>query len=217
MKATLSPFFFVAAAALFSGQTRAEPFFIAILRGEKQPVVAEYQRVAFVGSAQVKNASGTVERLRRIDSWEPLRPGAKLQPGDMIRTQAGSSAILEMAESRSLVKVTPNTILRLASYEKSMDPAVLSGTEERTGFVVRSCRGKALYRGRSGEWSPVLVNTVLAENSFIRADANTLLDLYSTTAKRSLRISGSNERSLADALLALGSKSSRTLASALGR
>src|SRR5688572_24660270 len=82
--------------------------FLDILRGE--PV--EPQRVAFIGAARVQGVSGTVERLSGIDQWTAVENGEELKPGDMIRTTTGT-AIVQMTESGSFVKVTQNTVLRL--------------------------------------------------------------------------------------------------------
>src|SRR5687768_10335248 len=71
---------------------------IDLLRGESAE--PEPQRVAFVGGARVKEAHGAVERLAGVDRWEKLQAGAKLLPGDVIRTAQGS-ALLCMSESKS--------------------------------------------------------------------------------------------------------------------
>src|SRR5688500_6082943 len=93
-------------AAIFSlNGIQSEAGLINLLRGEP----AEPQRVAFIGAAQVREVTGTVEKLSGIDRWKVVENGAHLQPGDIIRTTEGS-AVLQMTESGSFIKVTPNTV-----------------------------------------------------------------------------------------------------------
>ncbi len=164
--------------------------FIDLLRGEPDPVVA--QRVAFFGSAVVKRVDGSVERLTGIDKWEPVKAGTTLRTGDLVRTKEGT-ILLRMVESQSFVRVTPNTILRLAAAESESDRSILSGCEERRGYVVRSCRGPAFSRLPGGEWKPIQVNTVLPESCAVRTETGVLMDLFHTESKRALRIPGSTE------------------------
>ncbi len=175
-----------------------------ILRGDIQMPAApseRYQRVAFVGPARVKEVQGQVERLAGIDRWTPLTAEADLKPGDLVRTRAGT-AVLRMQESGSFVKLTPQTILRLADLETGWDRSALSGAEERKGFVVRGCRGKAFARQAGGEWRSVEVNAVLAAGEEIRTEPETVLDLFSTVQKRPLRVRGATVLKLKEATFA---------------
>jgi len=179
-----------------SFSTHAEWSLLKMLREEPQPPP---QRVAFIGSARVEQIHGKVERLSGIDTWSPVNPGFRLEPGDMLRTQNGSATI-RMSDSKSFVKITPNTILRLVPLEKNGDPASLTGSEDHNGFVVRSCRGSAVFRD-AGEWKPVIVNTVLPESAIIRTDPGSTVDLFSTITKHAVRIDGSQQIELANAIL----------------
>ena len=170
-----------------------------LLRGEPAPVV--YQRVAFVGSAVVKQVSGSAEYLAGIDQWKALEEGSRITPGDIIRTQEGS-VLLRMTESESFVKVTPNTVFRLVPIQKNWDRSILSGREERSGFIVRSCRGKAFFDSGNGDWKAVEVNHVLARGTEIRTAPGTVLDLFHTGTKRPVRIRGSSEVKLDEEVLA---------------
>lgn len=161
---------------------------IEILRGDPAEP-APLRRVAFVGSATVREVQGTAERLAGIDRWTPLRPGTKLAPGDIIRTGQGS-VVLRMTESGSFVKVTPRVMLRLAPFETGWDRGVLSGMEEREGFAVRACRGQAGYKLANGEWQPVVVNDVLPEGATVRLAKGAVVDLYNTVDRKSLRLAG---------------------------
>jgi hypothetical protein len=166
----------------------AQAGLIDLLRGDSA-APTDYQRVAFVGSATVREVSGQAERLVGIDRWKPITAGAKLAPGDVLRTGNGT-VVLRMSTSGSFVKVTPQTLLRLVPLEKEWDRAALSGSEERNGFVVRSCRGKAYARTPGSEWENVEVNSVLALGSEVRTEPGTVLDLFDTSKQRPLRIRG---------------------------
>jgi hypothetical protein len=177
--------------------TRAEWAFITVLRGGPQDITS-LQRVAFVGAATVKQVQGKAERLCGIDRWSPLENGAMLEPGELVRVLNGS-LVLKMTESQSFVKVTPNTLLHLLPLEQSWDHAILTGAEEKCGFVVRSCRGAASYRDRAGEWQPVHVNAVLPQTAIIRTEAQTTVDLFCTTTHHALRVQGARQLDLAKA------------------
>jgi hypothetical protein len=170
---------------------------IDLLRGDPAAAKAPLKRVAFVGSAEVREVAGEAELLAGVDRWAPLRQGTKLEPGAIIRTGAGT-VVLRMTESGSLVKVTPRVMLRLARFEKGWDPGILSGAEERAGFTVRACRGQAQFRdGEDGPWLPVAVNEVLPEGAVVRLAAGAVIDLYSTADKRLLRLDSVQETVLA--------------------
>ena len=180
-----------------------------LMRGE--PAKPVLQRVAFVGSAQVKQVDGSAERLAGVDRWKVLEMGTQLEPGDVIRTRAGT-VVLRMSESESFVKVTPNTVLRLVQIEKNWDRGVVSGEEERTGFVVRSCRGEAFYDAGNGRWKKLEVNDVLAPGTDVRTEAKTVVDLFHTSTKRPLRIPGSARVTLEEEVVAGGTRIQPSLA-----
>lgn len=164
---------------------------LALLKGE-QP---DFQRVAFVGSAVVKEASGEAEQLAGINEWKPLANGTKLCPGDLVRTGQGS-ILLRMTESGSFVKVTPRTILRLAPLESGWDPGIVTGREEASGYVVRGCRGRAEFRLGEAEWQPVNVNRVIPVEATVRTEANAVVDLFRTTDQKLVRIQGAKQLTL---------------------
>lgn len=166
-----------------------EAGFFDVLRGEADAAIPSFQRVAFVGSARVKEVQGEAERLAGIDSWKPLEKGAELMPGDLVRTRNGT-VVLRMTDSGSFVKVTPQTILRLLECESTWDRGALSGTEEKQGFAVRSCRGKAFVREPGQEWKSVEVNVVLADGSEVRTEPETVVDLFNIGKQRAVRIQG---------------------------
>ena len=175
--------------------------FMDLLRGDPASEIPTGQRVAFVGSAKVKEVEGTAEKLVGIDCWEPLRKGTDLTPGDLLRTREGT-VLLRMTESGSFVKVTPHTLLRLAELERSWDRGTLSGCEEKKGFLVRSCRGKAYAKSATGDWEVVAVNTVIPAGCEVRTEAGAVVDLYNTEQQRPFRIPGSSQVTLNEAILA---------------
>src|SRR5262245_44661847 len=122
---------------LLTLQTGSEAGSLDMMRGPQQVPVKEYRRVAVIGAGEVKQIQGTVERLCGIDWWKPVAPGEKLEPGDLIRTGNGS-VILKMRESESFVRITPKTMMRFVQFEEAWDHGIVSGVEERNGFVVRS-------------------------------------------------------------------------------
>ena len=201
------------AAALISvgSFTGANAGILDLMRGA--PAKPEPQRVAFVGSAQVKQVDGSAQRLAGVDRWTALETGTQLKPGDVIRTATGT-VVLCMDESQSFVKVTPNTVLRLVQIEKNWDRGVVSGEEERTGFVVRSCRGEAFFDAGNGRWKKLEVNDVLAPGTEVRTEAKTVVDLFHTSTKRPVRIPGSAQITLEDEVAGAGPRIQPSLAAA---
>jgi hypothetical protein len=180
-----------ACAAIFSiviSTVPANAGILALLRGDAE--AAPQQRVAFVGAAEVKQVQGVVERLSGVDRWESLAAGARLIPGDVVRT-TGGTVLLCMKESRSFVKITPNTLVRLVEVENGWDLGIVSGREEQSGFVVRSCRGGAFVADATGEWRPIRVNEVLASGTALRTEAGAVVDLFQNSYQQPLRIPGS--------------------------
>ena len=68
---------------------------IDILRGSGENVPPpNSQRVALVGSAEVKEVVGQVERLAGFEEWKRLTPGTRLEPGQVIELARGMHAIV---------------------------------------------------------------------------------------------------------------------------
>ncbi len=184
---------------------------IKILKGDKPQSQPQFQRVAFVGPAVVKEVTGRAERLAGLDRWEAVEKGAELQPGDIVRTHNGT-VLLRMTESGSFIKMTPWTMLRLAPFEKGWDRGVLSGREEQEGYIVRSCRGDAQYREKNGDWKRVTVNAVLAEGSVVKMQTDTTIDLFGTREMRPVRLQGRTETALTASIFPGRSADSTTVA-----
>jgi hypothetical protein len=181
---------------------RSQAGVIAILRdGESKPArTSTPQRIAFVGQAEVKFVSGEASFLKGVERWESLRPGTRLAPGDLLRTGKNGRVILKM-QSGSLVKMTPNTILRLVPFEKGMDPAVISGKEEELGFAVRAVRGNARLQTGEDQWGSLTVNRVLAEGVVLRIAKDGWVDLFAMSSGQLVRVEGEGELKLDSATM----------------
>ncbi|MDX1950770.1 MAG: hypothetical protein SFY81_01220 [Verrucomicrobiota bacterium] len=153
---------------------------------DKHPL--NWSRVAFVGEAVHKSSQGLVERLGSDNQWHQVKAGDSFLPGSFIRTQSESSAVFQMKDSGSLVRLTPRTMLRLAPLDQTMERSTLTGREERSGFVVRAVRGKAEFK-RNGEWKKLNVGDVLAIGTPIRTSSKSTLDLFRADTGMVLRAS----------------------------
>ena len=187
--------------ALFLAAPAATAGILDILRGPAPAVnETEWRRVAFVGEARVLDVQGTAELMNR-GRWQPLRKGAALREGDEIRTQPESRVTLQMRASGSLVRVTPSTILRLASMAPEWDQAVRTGRESKSGYAVRSVRGSAFQETGTAP-HPVEVNMVLPENAIVRTEPGAALDLIHLATGEFVRIEGRARAELNQALTA---------------
>ena len=187
---------------------------IDILRGGGENVPPpNAQRVALVGSAEVKEVDGQVERLAGFEVWKRLTPGTRLQPGDLLRTREGS-AILKMESSGSLVKVHPATILRLSPLEEGWNRSVLTGEREGEGYVVRSMQGTAFVQSPNGKWRVLRVDSVLPEGAVVRTAAGSTVNLFLTSEQRPIRVAASSRVILNPSLTSGETSVAPTLASA---
>jgi hypothetical protein len=188
---------------------------LSILKGDAgkpQP----YQKVGFVGCAEVKEVKGQVQYLRGIEKWQPLKAGSHLSEGDLVRCENGE-ATLKMCESSSLVRVKQQTMLRLLTCEKDWDRGVLSGTEQRKGYVVRSLRGHAWVRNEEdSKWKGIEVNDVLPEGAVIKTRGSTAIQFFCTEELTVLRVATPGEVRLSSGL-AQNASEPPSLAAAGGR
>jgi hypothetical protein len=170
-----------------------------ILKEGPSPADREYQRVAFVGEAKVRNVEGKTELLAGIERWVRLREGTRLRPGDVVRTGEGASVLLQMVESGSLIRMTPRTVLRLTPLEEGWDRSALSGKEEKKGYSVRSVRGKVLVRAGDLQWEGVEVNSVLPQGAIVRTDPGAWMDLFHCESGKFVRVQSDTQVVLSDA------------------
>src|SRR5436190_1978672 len=174
---------------------QTEAGLISFLKGdgdktkESEPAV---QKVGFFGCATVREVSGNVEYLDGIDKWLPLAPGKHLKEGDILRTRQGH-VVIQMCESDSLVKVTPQIVARLLALDQSGDRGIISGSEQREGYLVRSLHGKAYFKDGSAAWKPVRVNEVLPEGTLVRTEPAASMQVVSTKERRAMRLDPAGE------------------------
>lgn len=186
-KLVFKPLPVVIAAMFFANPVQAG--FLDMLRGSEQEQV-ELQRVAFIGKARVRQVSGKVEILRGIEEWKQLKPGTALRPGDIIRTANNSLAILEMSESGSLVRLTPNASLRLITQEGDR-PALVSD-EGKERYVIRALRGRALVF-QEGAWKAVQADSVLLEGAVLRPVGASYIDVFDRHLGKLVRVRRNTE------------------------
>jgi hypothetical protein len=128
MKSLTSLIGVITTAMCFSASSHAEFKFISMLRGE--PKAPSFQRVAFLGSASVRDIQGQAERLCGIDRWSPIDKGTQLHPGDVIRALSGS-VVLKMDRTDSYVRINPNTVLRLVPDDSPRKPGTVFASTAR--------------------------------------------------------------------------------------
>ena len=190
-------------AAVFAVLPSAQAGVLEILRGDDETAAPPaWQRVAFVGPAEVLETTGKVERLTGIEKWEPLQAPARLLPGDVIRSHTEGGVLLQMRASGSLVRVTPGILLRLTRLQPGWEKAALTGREAETGFLVRGVRGQAYIMNGKSNWQPVEVATVLPVSALVRTAPGTSLDLLDSQTGRFVRIKGSTQVRLDGAVTA---------------
>jgi hypothetical protein len=141
-----------------------------------------------VGCAKVKESSGHVERLAGIEKWQRLTTGTHLEEGDVVRTGDDGRLILQMCESDSLVRVTPETTVRLVPLKKGWDECVLSGREAAMGYILRSIEGKAFYKNPAGAWEPLSVNDVLPLGTMVRSPDQARISVFNTERKQAAQL-----------------------------
>src|SRR5687767_3721182 len=107
---------------------------------------AKWKRVAFIGEAEVRTVEGKVELSIDGKNWIAAQPRASLGAGAMLRTHEDGKATLSMKASGSMVRISPQTIMRLASLPPKADRSSLTGREEQPGLRIRAVRGSASWR-----------------------------------------------------------------------
>jgi len=144
------------------------------------------QRVAFVGPAKVREVTGTVE-FNQGSEWRLVKAGQELPIGVELRAQDGASAVLQMVETGSLVRVVTGTQLRLASAAELPAFAREESAAERGEWVVRGLRGKAEVK-RGLWWAKLTTGAPLKAGDKIRTGESTVVDLFLPEEQRVLRV-----------------------------
>jgi hypothetical protein len=97
-----------------------------------------------IGQVKVAKGQATIERGGRV---MPATPGARLQPGDVLKTGADGSVGLTMSDN-SLLSAGPNSIVSLDRYE-------FDSTTSQGQFDTTLTKGSlAVISGRIAKQSP---------------------------------------------------------------
>lgn len=142
--------------------------------------------MAFIGDAEVKTISGVVEivsgKQERI-----LHEKETARVGQVLRIWRGAEVVLQMKNTKSLVRAKGPVLLRLAPDSESYDRAAITGQEQKTGFIVRAVRGGGKYQ--DGEyWRPLRAGMCLPEGTRVRPFHDSVLDFYDAAAHKSYRV-----------------------------
>lgn len=167
-------------AAVIATVVNSQGGLLKILKGEPEAAVAseEFQKVAFVGEATVKEIKGIVEVMSGTNKWSELGVASQLKPGAVIRTGKESSVVLKMTGSGSFVKVTPQTVLRLVAAEEGWGRAAVTGEGESGKYQVRALRGLAQYE-QNGKWLFLSTGKAIEPGTRVRLGQGTVADFYS--------------------------------------
>ncbi len=122
------------------------------LANPADPKAAENRRVVIISMEPVTDAvagqesSATVSQLkgeillRRKDALVPVKPGTRLQEGDVVGTPAGSSALVKLDDGASLL-VRSETDLRITRLKMLGEPGSFGQTFELLGGAIRYVSG----------------------------------------------------------------------------
>ncbi|HEY6228329.1 MAG TPA: hypothetical protein VI282_14500 [Verrucomicrobiae bacterium] len=146
----------------------------------------EWRKVAFIGDAEVKTISGVVEivsgKQERI-----LHEKETARVGQVLRIWRGAEVVLQMKNTKSLVRAKGPVLLRLAPDSESFDRASVRSEEEKTGFIVRAVRGGGKYQD-GVYWKPLRVGMCLPDGTRVRPFHDSVLDFYHTGTHKSYRV-----------------------------
>jgi hypothetical protein len=149
----------------------------------------EWRKVAFIGDAEVKTISGVVEVVAaKGDKQDRILHEKEIaKVGQVLRIWRGAEVVLQMKNSKSLVRAKGPTLLRLAPDSEGYDRASITGEEEKTGFVVRAVRGGGKYQ--EGEyWRNLQAGMRLPDGTRVRAFRDSVLDFYHPATQTAYRI-----------------------------
>jgi hypothetical protein len=145
----------------------------------------QWRRVAFLGNARVKSISGLVEVI--APQSRILREGETAKVGETLRIYQGAELILQMQNTKSLVRAKGPVLLRLAPESEGFDRASINA-EEKPGYVVRAVRGGGRYSEDGIRWQNLETGITLSETARVRPFRDSTIDLYHTTAHTALRL-----------------------------
>jgi len=142
--------------------------------------------VAFIGDAEVKTISGLVEVVAGTEE-RILHEKETAKIGQTLRIWRGAEVVLQMKNSKSLVRAKGPTLLRLAPDSEGYDRASIGGEEEKKGFIVRAVRGGGKYQ--DGEyWRNLQAGMHLPDGTRVRPFRASVLDFYHPATHTAYRI-----------------------------
>ncbi len=153
----------------------------------------EWQKVAFIGNAEVKSITGLVEVITSGEE-RIVHPGEKAKIGQVLRIWRGAEVILRMDRSESLVRAKGPVLLRLAPVSEGYERASVIG-EAKDRFVVRAVRGNGKYQ--DGEyWREIRPGMSLPEGVRVRPYRASVLDFYHPGTRTAIRVTDYKKQTL---------------------
>jgi hypothetical protein len=133
-----------------------------------QPVLAGMTS----GHAYVHSVQGEVSITQADGREQPLRAGTRLDSGSVIRTGLGATADLVLGYNRSVLRLTPDSVLRLTKLDE-----MLIGTEPLTDIRLELLQGalagsqrKLPAASRLEISTPKGVARIVGTEYYVRAD-----------------------------------------------
>lgn len=142
--------------------------------------------MAFIGDAEVKNISGVVE-IVSAKQERILHEKETARVGQVLRIWRGAEVVLEMKNTKSLVRAKGPVLLRLAPEREGYDRASVTGDEEKGGFIVRAVRGGGRYQD-GPYWRNLKAGMSLPEGTRVRPFHDSVLDFYHPASHKAIRV-----------------------------
>src|SRR3954469_2694256 len=152
----------------------------------------EWRKVAFIGDAEVKKISGVVELISGKEE-RILHEKETAKVGQVLRVWRGAEVVLQMKNSKSLVRAKGPTLLRLAPDSEGYDRASVTGEEQKAGFIVRAVRGGGKYQDGT-YWKNLHTGMSLPEGTRVRPFHDSVLDFYHPAARKTYRVTNHTQQ-----------------------
>jgi hypothetical protein len=146
----------------------------------------EWRKVAFIGDAEVKSISGVIEVVAGKQE-RVLHEKETARVGQVLRIWRGSEVVLQMKNSKSLVRAKGPVLLRLAPESEGYDRAAVDGEDEKGGFVVRAVRGGGKYQD-GPYWRNLQAGMTLPEGTRVRPFHDSTLYFYHPQPRTAYRV-----------------------------
>jgi hypothetical protein len=146
----------------------------------------EWRKIAFIGNAEVKSISGVVEVITGSQE-KVLHERETATVGETLRIWRGAEVVLQMKNSKSLVRAKGPVLLRLAPEKEGFDHSSVTGEGPKKGFIVRAVRGHGKYQ--DGEyWRELRAGMCLPEGTRVRPFHGSSLDFYNPATRTVCRV-----------------------------